>query len=76
MSLEYPTRENIGMPSTGDPEEDAKQIDDFIIREKRLAEGICSNGCGPMTELNLWDSECPKCGFTYYKMSIQVKIED
>lgn len=69
---DYPRRENIGMPSTGDPEEDARQIDDFLVREKRLMEGVCSNGCAPMIDDGGGDSHCPKCGFVYHQRDLHV----
>jgi hypothetical protein len=62
---DYPRRENFAMVSTGDAEEDARQIDAFLVREKRLIEGICANGCGEMVKDGPGESHCPKCGFTY-----------
>lgn len=72
MGRNYPRRENIGVLSTGDPEEDARQIEKFIIREKRLMEGLCSNGCAPMIDDGGGDSHCPECGFSYHQRTLNV----
>lgn len=67
MSLPYPSRETIAIPSTGDTEEDLRQIDAAVLHEKRIAEGMCPNGCGPLAptrdEFSRWDADCAKCGF-------------
>lgn len=63
MNKDYPVPEMYSMPSTGDAAKDAQQIDAFVRREKLLIEGICPNGCGPMTMLAVNERECPACGF-------------
>lgn len=63
MSNEYPSRDRIAIPSTGNAEDDAAEIDRFILHEKRMIEGICPNDCGPMVIDAPNDRTCPKCGF-------------
>lgn len=63
MSRAYPSREGIGFVSSGNPIEDERIAEGIILHERRLAEGICANGCGPMTVTSRWDADCPKCGF-------------
>ena len=63
MAKDYPKRENVAMPTTGDAAEDARQIDLFILREKRMIEGICPNGCGPMVPSAPNERDCPLCKF-------------
>lgn len=67
MSASYPSRETIAIPSTGDPDEDLQQLDAAVLHERRLAEGMCPNGCGPLElpagPLRRWDADCPQCGF-------------
>jgi hypothetical protein len=59
----YPSRENIGIPSTGDPDRDRAEIDLFILREKRQIEGICPNGCAPLVLDDPYNRHCPTCNF-------------
>ena len=63
MSALYPSRDTVAIPSTGNREEDLRQIDAFVVHEKRLAEGMCPNGCGPLEPVSRWDAECAECGF-------------
>ncbi len=60
---DYPSTEMYATPITGDATKDAEIIDSFVLREKRLIEGICANGCGPMIILAPNERECPKCHF-------------
>jgi len=65
MPEPYPTLENIGIPSTGDPERDRQEAERAVLHEKRLIEGVCPNGCrgGRLANLDPWRRRCPKCGF-------------
>lgn len=63
MSSEYPSAENFGIPSTGDPERDRAELELCVVREKRQIEGICPNGCAPMVLDDPHNRHCPKCGF-------------
>lgn len=64
MSSDYPTSDSFGILSTGDPEEDRRQLDLCVLREKRQIEGICPNGCAPMILDDPYNRHCPTCGFT------------
>lgn len=54
---------NASFPSTGDPEKDLKIAADIRLRAGREAEGLCMNGCGPITIDSATDHHCDICGF-------------
>lgn len=62
MSSKY---ERIAIPSSGDPEEDARELAQARRHSALMDEGMCPNGCGPRVASAEWQgcSECPKCGF-------------
>lgn len=66
----YPRAANIAVASSGDPSQDQREIHAFVAREKRLIEGICANGCGPMTRTDAQTRECPACGFVHYSATL------
>jgi hypothetical protein len=54
---------NFSFPSTGDPERDS-EIAARIRRDAGAeAEGICPNGCGPITIDSPTEKHCERCGF-------------
>ncbi len=59
--------ERIAIASTGDPEEDQRQIREFIKSDRLITEGLCPNGCGPMKAINGFDLNCGQCGFTQFR---------
>ena len=63
MSHEYPSKDNIAFVSTGDAAKDDAIAEEFILHEKRLIEGICPNGCGPMVNSDAHNRDCPVCKF-------------
>jgi len=55
---------NIAILSTGDAEEDKRQLEQAVIHDQRMNQGICPNGCAEL----VWSDEgyrgnCPKCNF-------------
>lgn len=56
---------NVGFVSTGDAVKDQEIANQFHKHDRRIAEGMCSNGCGPMnrTDTDGYDAQCPKCYF-------------
>ena len=56
---------NIAFVSTGDPAEDRKIAEEYDLHDRRIAEGMCPNGCGPMnrTDPDGYSAQCPKCFF-------------
>ena len=60
---EYPTRASVGIVTTGDPDKDAEIVDEFLIHEKRMIEGICPNGCAELVRDDAHSRHCPQCGF-------------
>lgn len=52
--------------STGDPEEDQRQIAAFTVHDERIQRGMCPNGCGGMRQVDDHNAECLRCGFGYY----------
>lgn len=69
---EYPQYETIGIISSGDPEKDSRDIEAFMLHEKRLIEGICPNGCGPMVDDGNGESHCSVCPFQLHEVTIHV----
>lgn len=51
------------IPSSGDPEQDRREIDSFIKHSMLIDEGMCPNGCGPLSEGEYEGSTCAVCGF-------------
>jgi hypothetical protein len=51
------------MPSSGDPEQDRKQLDRFALSCDRMEHNICPNNCGAMEWDDPHNRHCPKCGF-------------
>lgn len=54
----------IDFVSSGDPEQDARDLEAYTRHERNVREGLCPNGCAPMEWPNGTDAaaECPKCG--------------
>jgi hypothetical protein len=55
---------HIAIPSTGNPDEDRKQLASAELYQQRMDANVCPNGCGPMS----WDDDphtrhCSICGF-------------
>jgi hypothetical protein len=50
-------------PSTGDADRDAEIGRQFMQREALLAEGMCPNGCGPLTDDTPTKRHCERCPF-------------
>lgn len=62
---------NVSFPSTGDPEQDA-QIAARIRRDAGAeAEGMCPNGCGPMTIDSPSEKHCESCNFVRQTFSLR-----
>jgi hypothetical protein len=58
---------NYAMVSTGDPAEDQRQLQQFALGSKRMAHGMCPNGCPIMlVEGELNTHECPQCKFVLH----------
>lgn len=53
----------MAMISTGNPEEDARQIASAELSAERMDKNICPNGCGPMELLDAHNRRCPLCNF-------------
>ena len=60
--------DNFAFPSTGDPVLDAMEAARIRRSMANEAEGMCPNGCAPLTwpdpEEPRYKAVCPKCGFT------------
>jgi hypothetical protein len=56
---------SVAFVSTGNAEEDRKIAEEYEVHDRRIAEGVCPNGCGPMnrTDKDGFDAQCPKCYF-------------
>lgn len=60
---EYPSRDTITIPLTGDPEEDLLHLDRAVLQDRRIAEGVCPNGCAPLQASTPFAADCAVCGF-------------
>jgi hypothetical protein len=56
---------NAMFPSTGDPEQDAKIAEGIRRHAANEAEGLCPNGCGPITIDSPSERHCERCGFIH-----------
>jgi hypothetical protein len=61
---------NVSFGLSGDPDEDAKTAASIRKHLANESEGLCPNGCAPLT----WprfdhEAVCPKCGFTGWGMN-------
>lgn len=63
--------ESVGVPSSGDPEADAREIRAHIRSRALQDEGLCPNGCGPLADgqpvtltASVPGAHCPVCGFS------------
>jgi hypothetical protein len=54
---------NAGFVSTGDPEQDARIAAGIRRHAANEAEGLCPNGCGPITLDGASERHCASCGF-------------
>lgn len=61
---------NTSFPSTGDPERDAAMAARIRRDAAAEAEGMCPNGCGPMTENSPTKQHCAACGFVHERFVI------
>lgn len=57
---------NYAIPTSGDPDEDQRTLDRFVISDARIKSGNCPNGCGGMKLVDDYNAECLKCGFSYF----------
>lgn len=57
-------------PSTGDPERDAEIAAQWRRSDALLSEGLCPNGCGPLTQLDEYTRTCPACGYIHQRASL------
>ncbi len=62
---------NMSFPSTGDPARDAEEAARIRRSEAARTEGLCPNGCGPMTEDSSSSSHCAACGFVYQRFTLR-----
>lgn len=63
---------NFAFPSSGDAQKDAEFADEFELTDRRIREGMCPNGCGPMTPKDAHEQDCPKCGFHHWQNTPRV----
>jgi len=54
---------NLAIPSSGDPERDAAELERVYLHESRMAANICPNGCGAMVWDDPQNRHCPVCNF-------------
>ena len=57
----------IAIVSSGDPEKDQRDIENFQRGNDRIEQGLCPNGCGGMVEIDSHNAECPRCHFGLYQ---------
>ena len=56
---------NFAVVSSGDEETDQREIREYIKSRALMDEGLCPNGCGPLSACKeaFGGSECRACGF-------------
>lgn len=58
---------NYAKISTGDPEEDQRQLHKFALGDERMRNGMCPNGCPVMlVTTDIRTHGCPECKFVLY----------
>lgn len=65
--------ENFWFCRDANPDDDTPEQAEFRRTSRLIDEGMCPNGCGPMTQgqsPSNW--QCPECRFTYFKSSLGV----
>jgi hypothetical protein len=72
MSLRDVLQGNTAFPSTGDPAEDARIAEQLRLHAAREAEGLCPNGCGPITIDSPTHQHCAACGFIQERRTLYV----
>jgi hypothetical protein len=61
-----PSKRNIAIVSSGDPEKDARELEQAYLFEVRIQQNICPNGCGPMIFDDPHNRHCPDCNFAMW----------
>lgn len=59
-------RGEVAIVSSGDPEKDQREIDEFVRSSELIDKGMCPNGCGLMIQEDSHNMSCPKCNFSYF----------
>ncbi len=70
-------REQIAVVSSGDPEKDQREIDEFMRSSSLIEKGMCPNGCGLMTPFGDYNMSCSSCNFSYFcnsKIDVDGKV--
>lgn len=62
----------INIISSGDPEQDAKELTAAKVRQEFIEDNICANGCGPMDTIDNYNRSCPVCGFVVSRVPVYV----
>jgi hypothetical protein len=52
-----------------DPADDTPDQAAFRVRDRKIAEALCPNGCGPMT-IDGNRQDCPQCGFSHVRFTV------
>jgi hypothetical protein len=53
----------LGIVSSGDPEQDARELERAELHQSRMDANICPNGCGQMAYDDPHTRSCKACGF-------------
>lgn len=52
--------------TTGNTKKDIELANRIKLHDARVAEGMCPNGCGPLTIIDDHSEDCKKCHFVHY----------
>jgi len=55
---------NFAFPTTGDSEKDDEIARGFKLRQSRMNNNVCPNGCAQMKWIDAYNRECGICGFS------------
>lgn len=54
----------------GDPDKDSPEQAKFRSNDRKISEGMCPNGCGPMIQDGN-RQDCPKCKFSHVVFGVR-----
>lgn len=76
LSVSNERWKNIAMPSSGDPEQDRRDLEAAGQRMERMDRGRCPNDDGDLVVTEPGVRECPACGFVGVTIPIVVRPSD
>lgn len=63
----------INIVTSGDHKADSVELASAKDVQENINLGLCPNGCGPMEDIYADISKCSVCGFSNFKIKVNVK---